>query len=1425
MPIVRYSRYGLARRRLLAVVAALMTATTFVVVPGAAAPAHGQVPDTPVPGSCGADILFVLDTSGSMVSAGLNAVERAVETFTAELGKAPSDGGAPDSRIAAVHFSNGAATGIGSYLDVVTDRAAIDAYVSPGGAYRSHGHDWTNWQAAFEQANGLPTPDYVFFLTDGQPTRTNSTPAGSGNHDYDTNAAAAVPAATALRNAVPGDTTVVGIGVGSDFTTGQAENIARLQSVVDTVTTSTFADLADALAVQINIMCSPTITVTKTATPDALVEPGGDFDFSVRVTNTSSSGADVRLTTLTDQVDGEDPVDITSIAGAACASDASGARFDPSTDWLGAGASMTCTWTTTLVGPPGTSESDTVTATAVDPAGRTAGPVRASETISVSDDPSVLSIDKSASPGTLGEPGGDVEYTVVVTNDSAVDSITLSTLVDDRFGDVTATCSPSVAGVVLAPDGTHTCTFSETIQIDGGGTHVNVIEVIGTDDDGITRTATDDATVTVTDDLPSISLVKTASETSVVEPGENVTFTIRVTNDSGVDSVTIDSLTDSEFADAATICSPSFVGATLTPGESAACSFTELITSPHTNTATVTATGDDGDDLRADDTATIEFEDTGASIAVTKVAHGRDVNIRAPGEKVTFDVTVSNTSQVDSVTITSLTDQVGSDPAFPITEVTGPVLDTDCSVPQVITAGDDYSCSFTIFVGGSEGDQVTDEVTASGTSEDDEAVMADDTETIFFDNAWRIVFHKRVCDSYGEIRSNEYGDQLRESILPLGPTIDDEGMPVDEAWEDANHDCTPVEGWPFTVGFGVLSPGEGPYGGLADSLSHVSPPDGTVVTDADGRAVLELTDDQLLDLIIGQGDLWIMEGRYEGSDLTFPNENMGFGTLRCGTDAKHGDNVEFVRASDFANRASTATCFAYNVLEDPDLDIDKNAVTIEGEAYEPGDVAEVGQVIDYSITVANSGNVPLTGVTVHDADLDGPVACTWPGTPGALGVGDTVTCSGSRTVTLDDGEAGTFLNVATADANEIDEPVSDDAEVPTVIPDAPALEVTKDVDLDVVDVAGTVEYTITVSNVGTLTLTDLTLEDVLSYDGTSERITACESPDATTLEPGRSTTAECQVDLDVLVHGVDVLNTVTATATASNGEDVSDQDSAATRIVPPPTDGSLAIDKLAGPFGSEAGDNAFVDLYTRAPGDEAVTWQITITNQTDHRLSNVAFTDPATPACEAAFGDAVSSDEDGPHLAPGEVLVITCDDTLGTGIAKENVASVGATDPWDRSVPVVEDEARTQSVAASATIGDTVWSDDNRNGVQDQGEKGIAGATVRLRLPDGTTIDASTNSEGRYLFSALAAGTYEAELILGSIPEPDEGSLQSTTPRSFTVTLSDGQAFLDADFGVAATLPNTGISSDRIAVIGLVLLLLGTLAVIAARIGVADDEA
>ncbi|WP_172435856.1 SdrD B-like domain-containing protein, partial [Sediminicola luteus] len=72
-------------------------------------------------------------------------------------------------------------------------------------------------------------------------------------------------------------------------------------------------------------------------------------------------------------------------------------------------------------------------------------------------------------------------------------------------------------------------------------------------------------------------------------------------------------------------------------------------------------------------------------------------------------------------------------------------------------------------------------------------------------------------------------------------------------------------------------------------------------------------------------------------------------------------------------------------------------------------------------------------------------------------------------------------------------------------------------------------------------------------------------------------------------------------------------------------------------------------------------------------------------------------------------------------------------------------------VCETASIGNRVWEDTNNNGIQDPGENGIEGVTVRLYECGGTTPIASTTTDanGNYLFEDLATDTsYFVEFVL-----------------------------------------------------------------------------
>ena len=95
------------------------------------------------------------------------------------------------------------------------------------------------------------------------------------------------------------------------------------------------------------------------------------------------------------------------------------------------------------------------------------------------------------------------------------------------------------------------CEFSITKWVAGdysGPPHVNTFTAKATDPEGFEATATDDATVTITDVKPTVTLDKSVDVEFLDEPGGDFTFTLTIHNTSA-EEVTITALTDSQSGD------------------------------------------------------------------------------------------------------------------------------------------------------------------------------------------------------------------------------------------------------------------------------------------------------------------------------------------------------------------------------------------------------------------------------------------------------------------------------------------------------------------------------------------------------------------------------------------------------------------------------------------------------------------------------------------------------------------------------------------------------------------------------------------------------------------------------------------------------------------------------------------------------------
>jgi uncharacterized repeat protein (TIGR01451 family) len=162
------------------------------------------------------------------------------------------------------------------------------------------------------------------------------------------------------------------------------------------------------------------------------------------------------------------------------------------------------------------------------------------------------------------------------------------------------------------------------------------------------------------------------------------------------------------------------------------------------------------------------------------------------------------------------------------------------------------------------------------------------------------------------------------------------------------------------------------------------------------------------------------------------------------------------------------------VIQDPDLEILKTASVASVDA--------AGQVIDYTVTVENTGNMTLTGLAVADPFVtDLAYASGDTDNDGSLDVDETWTYAGSHTVTQDEIDAGLAIdNTATADTDQTD---PENASASVAVVQDPDLAITKTADVASVDAAGDViNYTVEVENTGNMTLTGLAVSDPFVTD-------------------------------------------------------------------------------------------------------------------------------------------------------------------------------------------------------------------------------------------------------------------------------------------------------------------------------------------------------
>jgi uncharacterized repeat protein (TIGR01451 family) len=214
------------------------------------------------------------------------------------------------------------------------------------------------------------------------------------------------------------------------------------------------------------------LTVSKSANPSTLKEPGGPVTFSVTITNTS-----VDVVVTIDNVVDDKFGDLDDSGGNGC--------FDVPIN-LAPGQSVNCTFSRQITGVGGTSHVNTVTVTGHDPAGNQ---LRASDDARVDITPRLIDlviVKEASSPTPLN---GIVNYSLSVTN-RGPDSATNVQLADPApAGIIYLTANPSQGTCSLSPAlvtcslGTiapgQTVTIAITARATAVGSHTNTATVTG----------------------------------------------------------------------------------------------------------------------------------------------------------------------------------------------------------------------------------------------------------------------------------------------------------------------------------------------------------------------------------------------------------------------------------------------------------------------------------------------------------------------------------------------------------------------------------------------------------------------------------------------------------------------------------------------------------------------------------------------------------------------------------------------------------------------------------------------------------------------------------------------------------------------------------------------------------------------------------
>ena len=241
---------------------------------------------------------------------------------------------------------------------------------------------------------------------------------------------------------------------------------------------------------------------------------------------------------------------------------------------------------------------------------------------------------------------------------------------------------------------------------------------------------------------------------------------------------------------------------------------------------------------------------------------------------------------------------------------------------------------------------------------------------------------------------------------------------------------------------------------------------------------------------------------------------------------------------------TSMTCGATHLVTQTDIDSGSYSNTAFADSNETGPVNDTATVpitqtpglsvfkqetssgpyvlndtINFQISVLNSGNQTLTGVRVTDPGTGAVLGSCTPAQPATLDPSEFITCTASHQVTQDDVDNGRYTNTAIGDSDQTG-PGSGSKTV--AVDRDPSIKLEKNGMLDdtvvppagVANVGDEINYTFTVTNDGTVTLSNITVSDTVGGVTINGGPIASLAPGASDNTTFTGTYAITQADID-----------------------------------------------------------------------------------------------------------------------------------------------------------------------------------------------------------------------------------------------------------------------------------------------------------------------